>query len=749
MAYGDVAIDITAGQLENAVKNFDTKADKTYVDGELATKANKVDVNRELETKASIEMVEGGLAQKRNFFTVDDTADNKTALGFDSYSGTDVLNVKRDGLTIITDEYGNLKVNTDNIASKAYVDSAKAENKAAIETNTANIKQLEVDKADKTLIDKVVTEVQPCKPIANDLNTTFNNMSLVYDSKTCTMTLNTNGEALSKYYMLTLDLSLFESGKTYTICREAIDGDIGVIYIRPKVNGTETAKIIGDNGGVVFIKDETLTSIRIQFQVNSTFTGSFRLYVVEGSKFRSYQDAYYQIKDDVKLNNFANAIKCVETGVAISFDDVSPNSHKVKISGTAGTRVSLYGKNLLYVPKIPETTKNGVTYKSNGDGSITLNGTSTEGFIIRLEDVNNMVTLSKGIYSGTTGSKGSDAKLNLVFFSSDNLFIVNGGKRVDLKITEPKTTSYAQIYVYPNKTFDNETIFPIVVCGKLDENYYLDFEKFKNPKIIYLDENGNGDIENISPNMTILSSSEVTVEYNKDISKQNKLNGKKCMFFGDSITDGIENYRGYLLKNTKMHEVASFAVSGATWRNEDSTVMDGNPAYGRNNTIPNQVQKLLNNQNDYEIPDIVLFFGGTNDNATDNTEIESQFTENSDYKTYIDVESCDLKSFAGAMRWCVEKVQVLYPNAKIFFVTNIQSASRYHNHQKSKRDKTISICERMSINVFDAFSESGIYSRFETSGANGKYLIDGLHPNDNGAKLIAKYIQKKLESEDF
>lgn len=147
MAYGDVAIDVTAEQLEYAVKNFDNKADKTYVDGELATKANKVDVDNELEKKASIEMVEGGLAQKRNFFTVDDTADNKTGLGFDSYSGTDVLNVKRDGDTIITDEYGNLKVNTDNIASKAYVDSAKDENKAAIETNTANIEKLETDKS--------------------------------------------------------------------------------------------------------------------------------------------------------------------------------------------------------------------------------------------------------------------------------------------------------------------------------------------------------------------------------------------------------------------------------------------------------------------------------------------------------------------------------------------------------------------------------------------------------------------------
>ena len=140
MAYGDVAIDVTAGQLENAVKNFDTKADKTYVDGELATKANKVDVDNELEKKASIEMVEGGLAQKRNFFTVDDTDDNKTALGFDSYSGTDVLNVKRDGETITTDEYGNLKVNTDNIASKAYVDNANK----VISQNSANSETKEV-----------------------------------------------------------------------------------------------------------------------------------------------------------------------------------------------------------------------------------------------------------------------------------------------------------------------------------------------------------------------------------------------------------------------------------------------------------------------------------------------------------------------------------------------------------------------------------------------------------------------------
>ena len=54
--------------------------------------------------------------------------------------------------------------------------------------------------------------------------------------------------------------------------------------------------------------------------------------------------------------------------------------------------------------------------------------------------------------------------------------------------------------------------------------------------------------------------------------------------------------------------------------------------------------------------------------------------------------------------------------------------------------------ERMSVGVIDAFYKSGIYSRYEVNGSNGKYLADGLHPNTDGAKVLGKCYSTELKN---
>lgn len=230
--------------------------------------------------------------------------------------------------------------------------------------------------------------------------------------------------------------------------------------------------------------------------------------------------------------------------------------------------------------------------------------------------------------------------------------------------------------------------------------------------------------------------------------KESMFYGKKVMFFGDSITENVINYRGNLLKFTGLKQVLCNALSGATLTNFSDTIMDGNVVMGHQNTVPNQVQKLLNNHLSYGIPDIIVIGAGTNDAYSDNLSFdETQYTNNNN--VYKDIDLIDLTSFSGSIRWCYEKLNGLYPDAKIMFATPIQSAtsSREYAKQKAKADCIIANCERLSTPYIDAFTKSGIYSKYETEGSAGKYLKDGLHPNKSGADILAKCYANEIAKE--
>jgi lysophospholipase L1-like esterase len=224
--------------------------------------------------------------------------------------------------------------------------------------------------------------------------------------------------------------------------------------------------------------------------------------------------------------------------------------------------------------------------------------------------------------------------------------------------------------------------------------------------------------------------------------------GKKVMFFGDSITYDERMYHANLLERTGMVKIYSFAQNGARLQNYSDTVMDGIQISGdsHNNTVPNQVQHLLNNITTYtEVPDIIIVSAATNGGASEEGLDESQYTDSND--AYIDIDTVDLKKFSGAMRWIYEKLKGLYPDAIICFATPIQSANGGARRFTSLRTKAECIranCERLCTPCIDAFKKSGIYSRYEIASANGKYLKDGLHPNSAGAVVLAKCYHKEL-----
>lgn len=224
------------------------------------------------------------------------------------------------------------------------------------------------------------------------------------------------------------------------------------------------------------------------------------------------------------------------------------------------------------------------------------------------------------------------------------------------------------------------------------------------------------------------------------------------MYLGDSIT-AIPTYPIYVNNILKPKTSINIAVGGASLTDKvENQEYDGNPISGENNNVAgNQVQKVINNN--YDAPDIIIFAFGTNDRViSDNdTNFENQFT-NED--VFIPLSSVDRTTFGGAIRYCMETLHNKYPNTQIFIMTPIQSAEQkssegmgwYYSKLKPKADLIKNIGNRMSIPVIDCFNESRIYGGYEIKDSNGECLSDGLHPNEQGAIRMGKFVANEIRN---
>ena len=292
-------------------------------------------------------------------------------------------------------------------------------------------------------------------------------------------------------------------------------------------------------------------------------------------------------------------------------ENVSTTPHTVKISGAPGTTVRVSGKNIYYNSKLPTAgqtmEKNGLTFTGNIDGTVTINGTVTES--MNIYDTGNPQKLGIGSYTSFRSNDNGSYTIgyNLgwtVTGSAPYLVIESGAIRVpDVNsFTQVKTAS---LYFRVDTAFNNYILYPYAQVG---DNPYcgIEYEQYKGTQEYIIGDEGYVEIDCVAPNMTVIADNEVTVAYKAETKTSYPLGDKKIMFFGDSITAGYYRYREQLLRMSKMEQVEAFAVSGATWRHYSNDVLDGNPVYEANNTVPNQVQKLLNNAQNYESPDIIM-----------------------------------------------------------------------------------------------------------------------------------------------
>ena len=236
---------------------------------------------------------------------------------------------------------------------------------------------------------------------------------------------------------------------------------------------------------------------------------------------------------------------------------------------------------------------------------------------------------------------------------------------------------------------------------------------------------------------------------------------KRILFMGDSITALNVSQAGWVRYFNEIFEPSHFvniAVAGATISNGEPVVFDGNPVFlgdktdKNQNVLLNQVEKISrakdkDNNNysynpDFEDFDLIIIAAGTNDDFTSEKcnidAIEEQFV--SDDKA-LPTEDVNCYTVAGAMRVVYEKLRVLYPTAQIFFCSPIQGNEkiRPYNSILYKRRLISAVCDRISdVTFIDTFN-CGICGIYENVWAPGRDLIDGLHPNFDGAKKIGTF----------
>ena len=224
--------------------------------------------------------------------------------------------------------------------------------------------------------------------------------------------------------------------------------------------------------------------------------------------------------------------------------------------------------------------------------------------------------------------------------------------------------------------------------------------------------------------------------------------GKKWLFLGDSITANTEA-NGWVYKFKQLvdaHENSYIqAVGGAQWCDSESGIIYNGEPYNSQNFIGNQVvwcQKIGFSSSAF---DCVIISAGTNDtNLTfpNDTEIETEFyTEN----TLKSLDSVDRSTWQGAIRWSVQTLRSMYPNAKIVLITPIQRKVDFNTSVtkdmypiiRQKREIIDKMARRLGAYYID-MAECNI------TDLDSSDFTDGLHPSNKGSTKMAEYIFRKI-----
>lgn len=173
------------------------------------------------------------------------------------------------------------------------------------------------------------------------------------------------------------------------------------------------------------------------------------------------------ITDESVISNLADNMlyttKTTEKSKEIDIEDGNSNNKaSLQIFGDT-TQNTTTGKNLLNFSSLTTQTINELTITNNGDGSITLNGTTSSSVSLKISD--NMSNLTTGTYSFSRNSSGtvSASFTNILYGYNTSVYnIANITSETRLSITPSVdyATYYLWLYIPSGITFTNYIMKP-------------------------------------------------------------------------------------------------------------------------------------------------------------------------------------------------------------------------------------------------------------------------------------------------
>ena len=216
-----------------------------------------------------------------------------------------------------------------------------------------------------------------------------------------------------------------------------------------------------------------------------------------------------------------------------------------------------------------------------------------------------------------------------------------------------------------------------------------------------------------------------------------ELKGTKINFLGDSITAGggassIENAYCMLIEREYEAICQNYGIGGTRIAKQHTP--SDNPIF--DNDFCSRVADM-----DADA-DIVAVFGGTNDFGHGDAPMGSMSDRTPD-------------TFYGALHTLYISLLEKYSESPIVVMTPLHRLNednprgdgnkpRDVGNLKTYVDVIREVAEYYSLPVLDLYKESGLQPKVPI--INEKYFADGLHPNDEGHKVIAKKIASFLQT---
>lgn len=189
--------------------------------------------------------------------------------------------------------------------------------------------------------------------------------------------------------------------------------------------------------------------------------------------------------------------------------------------------------------------------------------------------------------------------------------------------------------------------------------------------------------------------------------------------------------------DTQEYKSDNFAGISGGWQPTDDAL---EIQMRHNNVSKVHIQKFIDEveSGEYPTPDVFVFSMGTNDRNLGCAEEALKGKS---------LDEVDITNMAGAARWSIQTIQEKYPNCRIFVCTPIQTGNPEHNALNRQKIEILrEICQALSVQVIDCYSNSGISEKHEQPSSQGRYLVDGLHPGVEGQQLMGRYIAKEIRN---